>query len=193
LFNNCKHPRHCYKCLDRNYLIKCQCNPNCQEVITKWSNDNKLRKCKKGHIFNGVSHYNYKGYIQKDTHGYKNVFNPEFKNRIRKDSRMKLHRVIYENHYKCCLLPYIIVHHIDGNKDNNNIENLQPLTKSQHITIHNMGNKHGMKDMTDRKCTLCKTNQTYKRQWFKIQNRYLCKKCGYKKKGYGSYRLKKAE
>ena len=36
----------------------------------------------------------------------------------------KLHRLIYENHHKCCLLSNADIHHIDGDKLNNSIENL---------------------------------------------------------------------
>ena len=48
----------------------------------------------------------------------------------------KIHRRIYENYYKCCLLPYIEIHHIDGNHDNNLIENLLAITVQEHYEIH---------------------------------------------------------
>lgn len=48
----------------------------------------------------------------------------------------KIHRLIYEQYYNCCLLPYIEIHHIDGNHSNNNITNLLPVTAIEHYEIH---------------------------------------------------------
>jgi hypothetical protein len=48
----------------------------------------------------------------------------------------KIHRSIYEKYYNCCLLPYIEIHHIDGNHDNNSITNLLPVTATEHYEIH---------------------------------------------------------
>lgn len=59
-----------------------------------------------------------------------------------------LHRIIYA-HF--CQLPLSlcgkVVHHIDGNKSNNKIENLVALTMSDHTKIHNyikQGNAKGI-------------------------------------------------
>lgn len=48
----------------------------------------------------------------------------------------KIHRKIYEAYHKICLLPYIEIHHIDGNHQNNDIHNLQPVTALEHYEIH---------------------------------------------------------
>lgn len=48
----------------------------------------------------------------------------------------KIHRKIYEDYYQLCLLPYIEIHHKDGNHDNNHIDNLQPVTALEHYEIH---------------------------------------------------------
>ena len=59
-----------------------------------------------------------------------------------KRKHSKIHRIIYEEHYKCCLLPYIEIHHIDGNSKNNSIENLMPVTALEHYHIYkNQGDK----------------------------------------------------
>lgn len=47
------------------------------------------------------------------------------------------HRLVYERHYECCLLRWVDIHHINGIQTDNRIENLQPLTRGKHITIHN--------------------------------------------------------
>jgi hypothetical protein len=48
----------------------------------------------------------------------------------------KIHRLTYEQYYNCCLLPYIEIHHVDGNSKNNIIENLKPVTALEHYEIH---------------------------------------------------------
>ena len=35
----------------------------------------------------------------------------------------KIHRKIYEDYYQICLLPYIEIHHVDGNHKNNHNDN----------------------------------------------------------------------
>ncbi len=69
--------------------------------------------------------------------GYKTVFKPVWWGADIKDSR------IYEHVYLYCLnnnlthLPKgYIVHHIDGDIDNNDISNLQMMTISDHIKLH---------------------------------------------------------
>lgn len=51
--------------------------------------------------------------------------------------RKKLHRVVYEDYHKCTLLPSTVVHHIDGNKKNNDISNLKIMLPSEHAKLHN--------------------------------------------------------
>lgn len=69
--------------------------------------------------------------------GYKTVFKPIWWGKEIKDSR------IYEHVYNYCLfhgmncLPNgYIVHHIDGDIDNNTFSNLQMMTISEHIKLH---------------------------------------------------------
>lgn len=59
-----------------------------------------------------------------------------------------LHRLIYEDHHKVCLLDGVVIHHKDGNKINNSIENLEPMFNSDHTSLHNQGNSYnkGHKD-----------------------------------------------
>ena len=48
-----------------------------------------------------------------------------------------LHRLIIENHLNRYLLDSEIVHHKDGNKHNNNIENLEVMSVQEHSSLHN--------------------------------------------------------
>ena len=48
----------------------------------------------------------------------------------------KKHRRIYEDHYNIRLSSDIEIHHIDGNHDNNLIENHKPVSITEHFQIH---------------------------------------------------------
>ncbi len=104
------------------------------------------------------------------------------------------HRLVLE-HYYTILSDYPVfinpkiydVHHIDGNKKNNNYWNLQLLTKSEHarITIKTRvikGIKTIKKHNGNTFCLICKSNKTkYSNRgyemWFKYENGYICRRC----------------
>jgi len=48
----------------------------------------------------------------------------------------KLHRLIFEDYHKVTLLPGVDIHHNDGNRINNKIENLAAIPHSKHSSIH---------------------------------------------------------
>jgi hypothetical protein len=47
------------------------------------------------------------------------------------------HRLIYEEYYKVCLLRWTDVHHINGNKHDNRIENLIAMMHVEHTRMNN--------------------------------------------------------
>jgi HNH endonuclease len=109
-------------------MIECICG--CGELIPEINKKGKPARFKHGH--------NHKGKYGPDNHGWKGGgIHIDKKGYIRLSRGLKMHRVIYEQWYDCCLLPWIDIHHIDGNKQNNRIENLQPMKHSDHGKLHN--------------------------------------------------------
>ena len=67
------------------------------------------------------------------------VFNEEIKSyvRIYVDGKQKrLHRYLMEQKLGRPLMNNEVVHHIDGNKFNNSIDNLELISRSKHMSIH---------------------------------------------------------
>jgi hypothetical protein len=64
----------------------------------------------------------------------------------RADSRgyVPEHIVVYENYYKCCILPWASMHHKNGIKTDNRIENLELMPNhSKHMRIHHPAKNYG--------------------------------------------------
>lgn len=111
----------------------CECG--CKELIPFLNTRYRIAKFKKGHNTKfriGENHPRWKG-GRKLEGGYNvvKVYNhpKSYQNNI------KEHRLIYEQYYRCCLLSFTDIHHIDGNKRNNDINNLLALSHSQHISL----------------------------------------------------------
>ena len=60
----------------------------------------------------------------------------KYKNGYNKKGNAKIHRLIMEEYLGRKLTPNEIVHHIDGNKLNNDIDNLKVMTRSEHSKLH---------------------------------------------------------
>ena len=81
---------------------------------------------------------NYKG--GKSTQlGYILILNKEHPHVVGKYVRE--HRLVMELHLGRYLRPNELVHHINGNKKDNRIENLLLLSRAQHVSLHNYQDK----------------------------------------------------
>lgn len=122
-----------------------------------------------------------------DKDGYILIWQPKhpFRNN---NNLVREHRLVYEKYYNCILLPYTQIHHINGIRNDNRIENLTPCYNGQHT------NKYHKKDMSDRSCLLCGSNKTILRKrnnqpiWFKYLDSFICHSCFHKER----YRKTKA-
>ena len=91
------------------------------------------------------------GRAKVDAHGYYRITS-----RKEGNHRKRLHRLIFEKFHGEIPDNYI-VHHIDGNKLNNCILNLELMTSEKHNSLHKLGN-----DEFHRKLSLAKNNTGYR-------------------------------
>lgn len=120
--------------------------------------------------------------------GYEQVRKPGHHRAAKHTKLVYRHILVYEEHYKCCVLASGHIHHINGVKDDNRIENLQLLGAGVHSKITNT------MDLPDRKCSSCRkdTCHYYKNgrpEWHWYNSRLLCPKC-YRKAVYSYVKVR---
>ena len=128
----------CKNCFNKCFLKECACG--CGSIITERDNQNRLRRYRSGHL-SGENHYNWKGGRKYDHEGYVHV-------RIRNKKYRREHIVVMERALGRPLTKDEIVHHKNGVRDDNRLENLELTTFIEHGKIHNPPRGHG--DLTTR-------------------------------------------
>jgi HNH endonuclease len=157
-------------------IIDCACG--CKTKIYDRGPNGQLRRFVKGHqnrgreflSTRGEKHCNWKGGRSK-RYGYWLVLKPEHP---RKDGSGYVfeHIVIYETHHKCCILPWIVVHHKNRKRWDNRPQNLVLVTKSEHQNIHNPREDY---------CQICErcVSTNIRRNGFgQGKQVFYCKDCG---------------
>ena len=82
-------------------------------------------------------HSKYGGHTKKRSDGYISVYVPEHP-RSNKDGYVMEHVLVMENHIGRHLTNGEIVHHKNKIRDDNRVDNLQIMTKSEHARFHNI-------------------------------------------------------
>ena len=80
----------------------------------------------------GEKHYAWKGGRNKIRNGYIEIYMPDHPN-ARGSKYVREHRLVMEKHLGRYLQPYERVHHKNGIKDDNRLENLELMTKYLHL------------------------------------------------------------
>lgn len=93
--------------------------------------------------------WNIKKIVSKGDYNYAIVYGHPY---ATKNNYVLLHRIVVENHLGRILNKNEIVHHIDKNKKNNNISNLEVTNQADHARLH--GLEQGRK-MCELKCPQC--------------------------------------
>lgn len=104
-------------------VVKCK---NCGKEFYTTRNELCSKKCA----------YEYKSKISNHKLYMENGYLVKFKNGYNKKGNAKLHRLIMEEHLGRKLKSSEVIHHIDGNKLNNDISNLKVMTRGEHSKLH---------------------------------------------------------
>lgn len=84
--------------------------------------------------------WNFKGYRRKTAKGYIALYKPEYPT-AGVDGCVFEHRYVVETALGCLLPDGFDVHHINGKKDDNRIDNLVIMTHKAHTILHNKKGK----------------------------------------------------
>lgn len=156
----------------------------CKCGFTRNKYDKRGRKLKfiSGHSTRGNLAHHFIG--RKKGSGYWLIYKPDH-HFASKRGYVFEHRLVWEEHYNCCLLKKASLHHKDRNKLNNHISNLEAYpSHSPHARYHMLGNKLSLKDMSDRICLLCGSKTTLigkkdgYQKWYIYKDGFICNKCG---------------
>lgn len=160
---------------ESNLYKFCECG-QCNEMILKFDSRKRPMRFKYGHNTKGFKHYFWKGGRIKASDYWK-IWIPTHPNADSKGYVFE-HRLIMEQFLGRYLTKTEQIHHINGNRTDNNIDNLMLFPN------HAEHKKYEMTiDMSGRYCLLCKSKNTaiQKRNgrpnWFKYQDGFICQKC----------------
>ena len=159
--NYIPHPR-IYKKRE-NPEIECKCG--CGGKLLKYGSDGKERQF----LFN---HHRRKEITPDKEYEY--VYAPDHPHKNHRNKVYK-HRLVMEAHIGRYLRLDEFVHHKDRNPKNNNISNLQIMSKPDHTQYHRL------LDKSDWFCLFCheKTyiDKTKHEHWFDYNSGHICEKC----------------
>lgn len=172
---------------------KCECgDPTCKEIIPVINTRGKPAKFARGHNFRGENNPSFIG-REWLVNGYKKIYAP---NHPYCDAHGYVleHRIIMEQYIGRYLDPEEQIHHKDGNKLNNIIENMEILNRSSHSKITTKLNPQCQKqDLSGRICLECGSDKTRKAKngqphWMFhpiTRQGYVCERC-YRRISYNS-------
>ena len=119
----------------RRFLCKCECGNFKELNLTHLIGIEKTKSCgcssKNWHRKNfGENSPTWKGGKRTESNGYVEIYNPKHP-KARANGYVKEHRLVMEKFLKRPLLNSENIHHINGNKSDNRIENLELWNTSQ--------------------------------------------------------------
>jgi hypothetical protein len=159
--------------------IKCQCRPECKEMIYPITKGGIKRKYAIGHHQIGERNPRYNGYKTTDD-DYVLIRAKDHPNKRKHTGYVSEHRLIMEKYLGRYLTKEEVVHHIDGNPKNNDISNLKLYPNN---AAHIMDTLR--LDTSGRKCFLCGSENTtrkwkidrYYYYWMETFLGFCCNKC----------------
>lgn len=140
----------------------------------------KIEECKNSNHINGICLYHY-GFIPKNKFmkSWGNMKSSDGYNLGKYNGKLvKVHRLVVEAYIKRNLKADEHIHHINHNKNDNRIENLQIISRQEHVKIHALERSKNSPEIKSKTCARCGKEKEISK--FKIQS--YSKITGHKKR-----------
>lgn len=95
-------------------------------------------KFKIGKAHEGKKHWNWRGGEYKNKNGYILIYKPEHPSLHKNNTYVFKHRLVMEKHLGRYLEPWEVIHHQNGIKNDNRLENLELISALSHSAIENL-------------------------------------------------------
>ena len=122
----------------------------------------------------GAKNGRWKGGRRFDKNGYVILWMPEHPNST-KDGYVREHRYVMEQHLGRLLERRELVHHLNHQKNDNRLENLQVVSHAEHQRIERTGKKFVYGTRTEIVCVGC--GETFKTQPSRARRKYCSRQC----------------
>lgn len=153
----------------------CKCG-QCKELVMSPDIYGREVRYAVGHNSRGSNNSQYKGEKKKQIELYGWVYGCSWHPNADKRGRLRKHVynfTVRDGKLFCCMLKWGVVHHKVPIKEGgtNDLENLEGKMRGKHKS------DHGLKDMSDRICSICNTEESHKRHWYRYEGKWICKGC----------------
>ncbi|MDN5846345.1 MAG: HNH endonuclease [Candidatus Nitrosocosmicus sp.] len=136
------------------------CDCGCGTLIPIRDIRGRSRRFVDGHFNRGERCNFWKGGKIINSDGYVEIYSPDHHKATKSRPYVKEHVDVMEKHIGRYLRKGEEVHHINEDKLDNRIQNLQLMSRSEHLSYNKKGHMYGLgkhKDTCDRVCFNCKS------------------------------------
>jgi len=115
---------------------RCACGCGQPIEIKRHHHNRGIPKFKKGHMNRGSGNGQWRGGVIRSVRGYRLIYQPDHPHAQQPNGYVLEHRLIAEQILSRLLTAEEEVHHINGHRSDNRLDNLTVLSRADHLSLH---------------------------------------------------------